>query len=116
MRDYLTEVCGLDSGRIFIDERAMSTLENAVNTFRILREQGAHTMTIVTSSYHQRWSEAVYNAQAAVVRQESGYSVTLTQGFSYDTEPGVEAYRHGARIAAMQIAGILGIPASMPGK
>ncbi|MBQ3481419.1 MAG: YdcF family protein [Oscillospiraceae bacterium] len=110
MRDYLVEVCGLDPERIYIDERAMTTEDNAVNTFRILQEKGVHTMTIVTSAYHQRWAEAVYNALAAVYSRQRGYSLSLESGFSYDVEPSVEAYRHGARIAASQIAGILGIP------
>ena len=101
---------GIAAARIHIDENAMTTVDNAVNTFAILREQGVQTMTIVTSAYHQRWAEAVYNALAAVYSRQRGYSLSLESGFSYDVEPSVEAYRHGARIAASQIAGILGIP------
>ena len=55
MKAYLTERCGIEASRIFIDEQAMTTAENAVNTFEILRREGVRTMTIVTSDYHQRW-------------------------------------------------------------
>ena len=39
MKDYLVQTCGISAERILIDESAMTTLENAVNTFAILKEQ-----------------------------------------------------------------------------
>ena len=109
MKQYLTENCGIDAERISIDERAMTTQENAVNTFEILKEQGVRTMTIVTSSYHQRWGESVYHTLAELFRRE-GYAVEMIGSYSYETEPTNEAYRQGAQIAAMQMAGILQLP------
>ncbi len=50
MKKYLVRECGIEESRIFIDEKAMTTLENAVNTFRVLQEQGVRTITVVTSS------------------------------------------------------------------
>ena len=114
MKQYLTEQCGIDEGRIFIDERAMTTQENAVNTFEILKEQGVHTMTIVTSSYHQRWGESVYHTLAELCRRE-GYPVEMVGSYSYETEPTVEAFRQSAQIAAMQMAGILQLPGGRGG-
>ena len=64
MKAYLADSCGIDPSRIFTDEKAMTTAENAVNTFEILRKKGVHTMTIVTSGYHQRWGQALYNLLA----------------------------------------------------
>ena len=110
MKEYLTEHCGIDAARICTDERAMTTQENAVNTLEILRAHGVKTMTIVTSSYHQRWGQAVYNAIAAVYRQQRGYPVEIVGDYSYDIEPSVPTYRNDAQIAVRQIAGILELP------
>ena len=108
MKAYLTEACGLDPTRILIDERAMTTAENALNTFEILRANGIRTITVVTSDYHQRWGEAVYNAAAALYRQQYGFAVDLVGSYSYET--GRTTDLNGARIASRQIAEILGIP------
>ena len=110
MKAYLTGACGIEPDRIFIDERAMTTQENAVNSLRIMQENGVHSMTIVTSDYHQRWGQAVYNAAAALCRQREGYPVEILGNYCYEIEPSVELYRHGDQLAAMQIAGILEIP------
>ena len=110
MKAYLTERCGIDPDRIFIDEQAMTTQENAVNCFEILRTQKVRTMTIVTSSYHQRWGQAVYNALATVYRLQKGYRVDIVGDYSYDCAPDVPLYENDARIAVFQIAGILELP------
>ena len=111
MRTYLVYKCGIDAGRIFTDTRALTTAQNAVNTFRILMARGIETMTIVTSSYHQRWGQVLYNAMAAIYRQEYDYSVEIVGNFCYDTEPTVSAYRKDALIAVRQLGEILGLSA-----
>ena len=70
MKAYLSDVCGIDPERILTEEKSMDTAENAVNTMPILREQGIETITIVTSAYHQRRGQTLYNAVAALYRQE----------------------------------------------
>ena len=110
MRDYLVQSCGLDPARIYIDEQAMDTKQNAVNTFTILQERGIRSITVVTSDYHQRRGEAIYNAMAALVRQRSGWDVSLVGSYSFDTSDVSASARSDAMIAAIQIADILGIP------
>ena len=110
MRDYLVERCGIERSRIHIDERAMTTLENASNTMEMLQQQGIKTMTIVTSTYHQRWGQAVYNAVAALYRHYFGYSVEIVGNYCYDTEPEHDMYRNDDRMAIRQIAQLLNIP------
>ena len=110
MKAYLTERCGVEAAGIYIDEEAMTTQENAVNTFRILQEKGVKTMTIVTSSYHQRWGQTVYHTVAELYRRRHGYSVEIVGNSSLDREPDVPMYAMDARIAAFQIAGILELP------
>ena len=110
MKQYLTEVCGIDADRIFTDERALTTAENAVNTFAIMKEQGVETMTIVTSSYHQRWGQALYNALAAIYEQQYGYHARLIGNYCFDTEPSVDAFLHDDWFAVYQLGEILNLP------
>ena len=111
MRDYLIHTCGIDPARIFIDERAMNTAQNAVNTFGILQRLEIKTMTLVTSSYHQRRAQVLYNALAAQYRRESGCSAEIVGNFCYDTEPSGPSAAMDARLAIQQLAGILGLSA-----
>ena len=46
MKDYLTEQCGIAADRILTDEYAMTTAENALNTFAILKAQGIGVFTV----------------------------------------------------------------------
>ena len=110
MKQYLTEVCGIDPARIFTDERAMTTAENAVNTFAIMKAQGVETMTIVTSSYHQRWGQALYNALAAIYERQRGYHARLVGNYCFDTQPSVDAFLHDDRFAIYQLGEILDLP------
>jgi hypothetical protein len=107
MKKYLANQCGIEPERIFTDKKAMTTAENAVNTLKILREQGIETMTIVTSSYHQRWGQVLYNAMAARYRQAYGYSVELAGNYCYDIEPSNPLYLEDAKIALSQLKKIL---------
>lgn len=112
MKRYLVERCGIDESRIFVDERAMTTLQNAINSFEIMHEQGIQTFTIVTSSYHQRWGQAIYNAMAALCRQGDGYDARLVGDYSYDTKA-PDKYRHDDRFAIRQLTSVLGLPDSV---
>ncbi len=109
MKKYLTEVCGIAEERIFTDESAMTTVENAVNTFKILRERGISSITLVTSSYHQRWGQVLYNALAQKYLEDDGVHITITGNYCFDIAPENEAYLSDARIAARQLGSILGL-------
>ena len=109
MKQYLVEVCGIEESRIFTDERAMTTAENAVNTFAIMKEQGVESMTIVTSSYHQRWGQALYNALAAIYEQQQGYHARLIGNYCFDTQPSVEVFLKDDWFAVYQLGEILGL-------
>ena len=110
MKAYLTETCGIKANRILIDERAMSTEENAVNTFVILQEHGVETMTIITSAYHQRRGQTLYNALSALYRQEHGYSAEIVGNFCYDIESEEMNAEQDMSIAILQLASILQLP------
>ena len=110
MRDYLVGVCGIDATRVLVDERAMTTAENALNTMEMLKGAGVQTMTIVTSTYHQRWGQVVYDAVAAQYRKQQGYSVQFVGNYSYQITPENPAYEKDDRIAVMQVGQIMGLP------
>ncbi len=109
MRKYLISVCGIAPERIHIDTKALTTAQNAVNTFEILRSLGIGSVTLVTSSYHQRWGQVLYNAVAALMLEEDGYSVGIVGNFCYDTAPTNPSYLQDARIAVRQLGTILGL-------
>jgi len=84
-------------------------VDNAVNTFAILQKQGVRTMTIVTSSYHQRRGQVIYNAVAALYRQLYGYSPEIAENYCLDIEPANEKLRNDASTAISQLSAILGL-------
>ena len=93
MRDYLIRVRGISPDRICTDESALTTAENALNTFMILRDLNRTTLTVITSTYHQRWGQALYNAVGAQYRRDHGFSVTIIGNYCCDVEPSVDAFR-----------------------
>ena len=109
MKAYLTETCGIAPDRIYIDENAMTTLQNAVNTFEIMRAQGVDTMTIVTSAYHQRWSQVLYNAMSTLCALSWGYSAPIVANYSFPIAPPAK-YAADDRFAIRQLASMLGLP------
>ena len=109
MKAYLTETCGIAPERVLIDESAMTTAENARNTMAILKENGIETMTIVTSSYHQRRGQTLYHALACRYRTELGYAVEIVGNYCYDVTP-EKSIRDDSTIAALQLGEILELP------
>ncbi len=107
MKDYLVQRCGIAPERIHVDERAMTTLDNAVNTFTILKNQDIDTMTVVTSSYHQRRANLLYETLAEIVRKTEGVSITVAGNYGCEAQTLSELEKLDARIAAMQLDEIL---------
>lgn len=109
MKDYLSNQCGISSERIFTDERAMTTAENAVNTLAILNKQAVRSMTIVTSAYHQQWGQVLYNAVSAIYRQQYGFGPEIISNYCYNVSPENGMIGDTAGIAIHQLSSILGI-------
>ena len=83
MKEYLVKECGIDAGRIFTDPEAAITSDNALNAFRIMKEQGIETYTIVTSNYHQRWAQILFNAVGAIYEKDTGYRVRMVGNYNF---------------------------------
>ena len=92
MADYLVRRCGLPKSAIRQDPKAMSTVQNVLNSFRILREEGMETLTVVTSGYHMRWAMALFTAAAAWYR-EQGFPVRIIGNWCYNTKRPRNVYR-----------------------
>lgn len=109
MKAYLTGKCGIAADRILTDEEAMTTAENAVNTFRMLMENDVKSITVVTSSYHQRWGQVLCNAMAALYRRWYGYSVDIVENYCYDIQTTNKAFQKDERMAERQLRSLLGL-------
>ena len=107
MKEYLVQNCGIAPERVYIDESAMTTLDNAANTFTILKNQRVDTITIVTSSYHQRRANILYETLAEIVRKTEGVSITVAGNYSCEAQALNVLEKFDARIAAMQLNEIL---------
>ena len=110
MKEYLTEHCGIDADRIFTDELAMTTTDNAVNTLAILQEQRIDTMTVVTSDYHQLWGQTLFHAQAEKIRLAGGRPVRIIANFNWPAASGADRYGSGLFYTVFQLNEILGRP------
>ena len=108
MKSYLTEHCGIDASRIYIDEKALTTVENVRNTFDILEKQNVQTMTIVTSQYHQRRSQALYGVMAEICRLQRGYSVQSVGNYCYEID--ASSNMPDARLAIQGMVEMLRLP------
>ena len=105
MKDYLVEHYGIDPGRIFTETKAKSTLENALNTFGILKKQKVESYTIITSDYHQRWAQILFNARAAMFEKDTGYKIRLVGNFNYLAPNGKHT---SVRIGLSQLSTLFG--------
>ena len=63
-----------------------NTAENARNTLEILKELNVASMTVITSSYHQKRGQMLYAAMAAKVAKEQGYAVKIAGNFCFEAE------------------------------
>lgn len=106
MADYLVRRCRLPKSTIRQDPKAMSTVQNVLNSFRILREEGIETLTVVTSGYHMRWAMALFTAAAAWYR-EQGIPFRIIGNWCYDTRPPKGYDRINARKAVSQLKALL---------
>ena len=88
----------------------MTTTENARNTLAILQEQDIETMTIVTSSYHQKRGQMLYSAMAGRYEEEQGYSVKVVGNYCYDVEKDEDTLQFNTKITVFQLCDIIDLP------
>ena len=110
MKAYMSEECGIDPERIFMDERAMTTDQNMLYSMKILQEQQVGTVTVVTSDYHQLRGQTLLCAMSEMIRREQGYSVEIVGNWCWPTGT-IEATQQGEfMITLFQLSTILELP------
>ena len=112
MKKFLTEKCGIRPERILTDEEAMTTADNAVNSLRLIKKYGIRKYTLITSDYHQLWSQILFNAAAAMAEKETGYPIRLVGNYNYPAQPDTPRRAHCAT-AANQLRALMRNEAGM---
>ncbi len=106
MKEYLSGVCGIDAARIFTDERALTTADNARYTMNILETQKIETITIITSAYHQKRGQTLFNALAA----KRGYPLKIVGNYNYPMDVSEDVIQSELPYTISQITELLELP------
>ena len=106
MSVYLVRKCGIAPPRLYLDQQALTTGENATNSFAIMAENGIETYTVVTSSYHMRWGLVLFNATEAWYR-EQGRTIRMIGNWCYDIPPSPGYNELNTGIAISQLRTLL---------
>ncbi len=109
MKAYLSEKCGIDPDRILVDERALSTVGNAVNSFVILRELGIGSFSLVTSGYHLCRAQILYQTLNLCCRELLGYACDFSGAYGFEIEAPEGTEDADAVVASYQLEAILTI-------
>ena len=107
MKAYLTERCGIAAERILTDERALTTVGNAVNTYVILRQAGIESFTLVTSGYHMPRAVLLYDILGLINRNVLGSSPEIIANYCFDTAAPEGTEDFDPILAAFQLRSIL---------
>lgn len=84
---------GLEPGRILVEDRALSTTENARNVFRVLRTNvpQVDSVAVVSSDYHIPWGVSMFTTMSNYVSYYEGNTIKVvanaanTTGRTMDT-------------------------------
>lgn len=73
MKDYMVNELNFDESRIILEDKSMTTVQNAQNTFNILyTEYDISTISMVTSQYHLKRASLLYYTQSLFTAKELG--------------------------------------------
>lgn len=110
---------GIDDRRIIIEDRSMSTVQNATFSYKILRDQYPEVqhLAIVTSDYHVSWGHVAFATEISKavcvdlapymdIVSNAAYSIKLQRG-SLSTE-----YNHIVQISGIGSSGKAKLPLS----
>ena len=85
MAEWLVEN-GVDNGRIFVEDRSLTTAQNAIYTFELLAHQRpqATKLAIISSDYHIATGTLLFGAEATLLAEKAGkeqYSVVSNAAY-----------------------------------
>ena len=72
MKEYLVNIKGLDESRIVLEDKAMTTVQNAIYTIEKLVEYNIKTITVITSDYHIRRGCILFEGEAMLMPDKYG--------------------------------------------
>jgi uncharacterized SAM-binding protein YcdF (DUF218 family) len=102
MREYILKK-GLDAKRIIIEVSAMTTVQNARNTVKLLYQNHVKSITIITSDYHIRRSNILFKGE--IMLKADTYSsapISIIQNAVYKTGRATEGkYYEGTALASI---------------
>ena len=105
--DYLTKQCGIDPSRVLVEGDSANTAGNAVNVFRLLKLHDIHTITIITSAYHQVWCQLLFYPMAEVYRQYEDYDVRIVANYNVIGQADMKP-EYGRKSGLSQLSQIFG--------
>ena len=62
MKEYLLQK-GLDSERIVVEDASKTTVQNAINTVKLLYQDHIRSVTVITSDYHIRRGNILFKGE-----------------------------------------------------
>ncbi len=79
---------GVDPGRIIVEDQSLSTNENAVNTYRILRDSypSVTSVAVVSSDYHLGWGCAMFQTMCHYVSFHGGRAIEVVGNAANTTD------------------------------
>ena len=107
IRKYLADECGIAADRLLTEDESRNTAGNAVNVFRLLKQNGIRSVTIITSGYHQRWCQLLFRPMAEIYRQLEDYNVDIIANFNVVGEKGL-SIQNERKSALSQLSQIFG--------
>lgn len=73
MRDYMVNELNFDESRLIIEDKSMTTVQNAQNTFNILYNQyDISTISMISSQYHLKRASLLYYTQSLIAAEALG--------------------------------------------
>ncbi len=107
MKQYLTDVHGIAPERVFAEEEARSTAENALYSFGLMMLLNRDSYTIITSDYHQRRAIMLFETTSALMEESVAFSATLISNYCYDTGSDQEKLMREAKTTIRQLDSVL---------
>lgn len=100
---------GLDASRVIVENKSMTTTQNAIRSYKILRERypEVDSVAIVSSDYHVAWGATMFQTQFIIAAREQGGKMlnVVSNGAAYTGKEfkGAMHYQAGG---ILSIAGI----------
>lgn len=78
---------GLEEERLILENKSMTTGQNAINTLQIIQEYYPEIdeIAIVTSDYHIPWAQILFKAESLIVSQNTGREINIVAHAANET-------------------------------